>query len=329
MKRIIFMALAILLVFTMISCTKEDAVNTNTLQVGFGRETIHPKESVPLAGFGNTSTRFSELSLDALQSTCIAFKEGDETLLLFTNDLINSAKSWSAPIVEEISKTTGVPAEHIFITATHTHSAPDIMSKEAVIADYLVYVKEQMVKAAEAAIADLAPATLYGTKTEIEGLSFIRHYTIADGTIAGDNFGSYAAGMTGHAGELDPEMILLKAVREGDKKDIVLINWQAHPKLTGSGDWYRISADFVAPLRENVEAFSDTLCALFLGAAGNVNPTSYISGETLVSNFAIYGSMLADSAISALDNLEKIEGQGIEFESLTVMEVYNRDKIEL
>ncbi|MBQ5746473.1 MAG: hypothetical protein IIV81_00905 [Clostridia bacterium] len=329
MKKIVLLALALLLAFTMISCTEEETVPVDTLQVGFGRESIHPTESVPLSGFGNTSTRFSKLTLDILKSTCVAFKSGDDLCLLYTNDLINSSKAWTTPIIEEISGKTGVPTERIFFTATHTHSAPDVTSTEPVMEGYREFLKTQMVKAAEEAIADLAPATLYGSKIETEGLNFIRHYTIADGTVAGDNFGSYSAGITGHAGENDPEMIVLKAEREGEKKDIILVNWQAHPKQTGTGAQLNISADYIAPFRENVEAFTDAHCAFFLGAAGNENPTSYKSGETRTSDFTIHGSLLAQYALSALENLEKIEGKGIEFESLTATEEYTQEKIDL
>ena len=324
MKRIVFVLLAALLLFTMISCGKED----DTLMVGFGRESIHPTEPVPLAGFGNTSERFSEFTLDVIQSTCIAFRQGEETCLLFTNDLSATYKSWSAPTIEEISKVTGVPTNCVFISATHTHSGPDVTSSEPVMEEYRIYLKEQMVKAAENAIADLAPATLYGSKTNTENLNFIRHYKMADGTVSGDNFGNAASGYIGHVGENDPEMIVIKAEREGDKKDIIIVNWQAHLKQTGTGGQKNISADYVAPFRNEIEGNTGAYCAFIQGAAGNENPTSRMS-EPQVSGYKSHGVRLANYALSALENLEKIEGAGIEFESVTVTEEYTRDKIEL
>ena len=51
--------------------------NNHTLSVGFGRTNISPTESVPLGGYGNTSTRMSQSIKDEIYATCIAIS--DET----------------------------------------------------------------------------------------------------------------------------------------------------------------------------------------------------------------------------------------------------------
>ena len=80
-------------------------MKNNALQVGYAKYDITPLESVPLAGYGNTSTRMSQNILSHLYSTCIAFSDAEgSTVLMFHNDLINSAEEYTTPIRHAISE---------------------------------------------------------------------------------------------------------------------------------------------------------------------------------------------------------------------------------
>ena len=48
---------------------------------GYGRSSITPAFSVPLAGYGATQKRMSQRVLSEIFATCIAFSWGDEKLL--------------------------------------------------------------------------------------------------------------------------------------------------------------------------------------------------------------------------------------------------------
>ena len=62
------------------------------LQVGFGRESILPdQDGVQIAG-GDASARISDGYRDEVAATCIAIKEGDQTILLYTIDFITVDK---------------------------------------------------------------------------------------------------------------------------------------------------------------------------------------------------------------------------------------------
>ena len=128
-------------------------MSENQLLVGFARVDITPKESVPLAGYGNTAARYSQVILDHLTATCIAFTQGEDTVLLFTQDLVCTNHKWARPIRERIEKELGVPADRIFIHATHTHSAPDTLSQEPAIQRYQPLHAEQLFTAAREALA--------------------------------------------------------------------------------------------------------------------------------------------------------------------------------
>ena len=129
----------------------------SALNVGYGRTDITPRESVPLRGYGSTSNRMSQRVMDPLMATCLAVTdEGGESVLLFALDLTGASEYWTERYAPAISKATGVPADHILGSGTHTHSAPDYTNKEKdSIPRYLDLLEEQLVAAAAAAVPGL------------------------------------------------------------------------------------------------------------------------------------------------------------------------------
>lgn len=313
MKRFISILLAAVMVLGLCACgSSEQGGESTGLQIGYAKEKIMPDTSVPLGGYGNTSFRMSENFLDFLYGTCIAATEGDQTVLFYTVDLLLPPDAWVREVRTRVESEYGVPADHITVSFTHTHSGPDIYSSEESIKAYRVKWVECMVKAAGDALADRAPAVLYGTKTKTENLNFIRHYALADGSYGGDGFGDWSKGIVDHQEPIDEEMLLVKAEREGDKPDVLIMNWAAHPCKTGGSEATDISADFIAGVREKIEADTGMMFAYFTGAAGNVNTSSRIEGEEKDLDKNGLGHALADVAIAALPNMEKLEGEGIQ-----------------
>lgn len=268
------------------------------LRVGYCRINITPFEPVPLAGYGNTSMRVSQNILSELYATCIAFTdEADNTVLMFHNDLISGGKRISEPCRNAISKATGIPISNIMIGATHTHSGPDTANLNFdSIHRYLRYLPSQLTFCAEAALADRKEATMFIGKTETKGLNFVRHYVLEDGTFKGDNFGDLNdSPFAGHTTQADPEMRIVKFVREGGK-DVVLVNWQTHPHRTGGSKKYDVSADIVGAMRDVVEAKWDCKFIYFTGGGGNVNPHSRIPEENITADFLEQGKAMAEHA---------------------------------
>ena len=283
--------------------------NNQTFRVGFGRRCITPEESVPLAGYGNTSKRMSQNTLSDLYTTCVAFTDReDTTVLLFHNDLIASKATYMRPIREAISQKTGVPLSQVLVTATHTHSAPDLLNTDQPsIQRYLELLKARLPEAAAEAMADRKPATISTGFSFTKMLNFNRHYFMTDGSIVGDNFGE-PSGKTylTHITEADPLMQVVKFTREGGK-DILLVNWQSHPHRTGGSKKYDISADIVGAMRDVLEEETGCCFAYFTGGAGNINPHSRIQEENITADYLEQGDALARCALSALQNLAELK----------------------
>ena len=277
----------------------------NDIQVGFGRVDITPDYSVPLAGYGQTHKRMSTGVSERIYATCVAItEEGGNTLLLISQDLIDS--TWAIPAQEAISAATGVPVENIMVAGTHTHAAPDIRSSLDVIqkdykADYLEWVTESAV----AAMADRSPAIAYTSETTLQKMNSVRHYLMADGTYAGDNFGSFTnSTIVEPAEQADKQLQVIKFAREG-KQNVVMSNWQAHVTYGTSSSSTLISSCFVGIARDHFEENTGDLFAYFTGACGNTNCVSKIDNQNRFSNYTQYSEILSQEIINLTKTMDE------------------------
>lgn len=283
------------------------------LQIGYARESILPDGQVNISGYGNQEHRISTGFLDYLYATCLAITENGNTILLYSTDTLTAKEGWTNDARQLISEATGVPVANIQIGGTHTHSGPAVGGTEALAQRWKNVYMDALVNSAKKAIADQAPTTLYGKKIQTEQMTFVRHYKMTDGTYAGSNFGDFSKTIEGHATEADEEMILIKMEREGDKKDIMLMNFQAHPTLTGSSSGTNLSSDYVGAARDTFEKATDMHFIYFLGSAGNQVTNSRIETENGTHNtdHTLYGIALAQYAIDALADMTPITGSGV------------------
>ena len=323
MRRIICVFLLLCIVLSLCACSKGEAGKAASgLQVGFGRVSIHTDEKIELSCY--FFERISNGFLDHIQATCVAITGGNgQTVLLYTVDVVGAKDTWTKELRTLVSQETGVPENNILFTGTHTHSGPEIRPADKYYKDIF---KPAIIKAGVDAMADRAPATLQAASFDIEEMNFIRHYKMSDGTVAGDNFGNWdTAEAVENLSKADPEMQLVRAVR-ADKDDVLLVNWQAHPKLAssqstnyGRTNTYNMTADYVAPLRDYVEKTAgDIKVAFYLGASGDVNPLDpHIKANQKDEHKTekSYGNALGMEIVMKLNTMKAVEATDVVAES--------------
>ena len=314
MKKLISVLLSLCILFGLCACGsaggETDQSQAGGLQAGYGRENITPDFPVGMGGYSDSETRKSGVVLDYIYTTCVAFKDGDTTILVYTVDVCGLSDTVMEQMRNHISNVTDVPNENIFIGATHTHSAPAYGADDKWDKVFL----DAAGNAGKAAIADLALIKIESTTATLENMNFVRHYLMNDGTYYGSNFGSTVSGFKAHALEYpDRQLILLKLDRE-EKKDILMVNWQAHPAAAArQADYTGVSADFVGHTRTKLETDTGMMVAYYTGAAGNTNPKSLIESENVKNNnsYRDYGKTLAEEIEAVLPNLAPVEASGI------------------
>lgn len=302
MKKFIVFFLVAAMLLGLCACgsgseSDSDTAKVQGLQVGYAKTDITPDYSCPMGGYGNSSNRMSDGLLDWLFFSVVAATgENGETVLLCAIDSMNMPEGAANDIRAAISSATSIPTANIYISASHSHSTPDMAG------NYLKDVCDHAWKTAQAALDDRSTATIQVTSGHAEGMNWVRHYLMIDDTYAGPNFGNNNQPYKGHASEADDEFQLVRFVRAAeDKKDIVMVNWQAHPTMTGGIQKYEISSDFLGPLRDYVTQQLGVECIYFSGAAGNLTVGSWIPGETFTDDHRIYGQKMGEIVVEALN----------------------------
>ena len=310
MKRILSVALAFILVLGLCACggKTEQKAEPKTFRVGFSRVNITPSSVNGLAMEGYKD-QICEGIFSYIMATCVAITdEQNNTLLLYTVDKCESERETIAAVRERLTKSTGIPGDNITLCATHTHTS----IKTSLTPDYI----DQLVAAGEEALKDRAPATIQAGSYDVPNMNFVRHYIMNDGTYKGDNFGTSKSGYKSHTTDADPNMRLIRFVREGNKKDVLMVNWQVHPRVASSGDTAegrltrnQVSSDFIGFARDHVEANEDVLMAYYTGASGNLNANSNLASERNLAPLKpdLYGKQFGDHVIAALENLQPVQ----------------------
>lgn len=314
MKRLLSLVFSAVVILGLLSgCGgKEDKVGGNeaaAFSVGYGQVDITPAGNVALTGFGDADERLSTRVTEPLYATCIAVKDAaGDTVLIVAYDLINCAEAWSIPTRQAVSEATGVPYDHVMLHSSHTHSGPDI----AKMPPYQNEVKAKTVEAAQAAMADLAPATMSGSYTRVEEkVSCVRHYLLIDGTYMGEGVGAVPKNeLVGHTRMPDNLLQMVKFERE-DKKDIVMMNWQAH-YLGSKLDYYAITSDYPGVARATIEKALNCQSIFILGASGNLNSWSQFTEELDVTYHTELGQLLGEKIIAMDTQLTPLRADDVQ-----------------
>ena len=154
------------------------------LLAGFAKVDITPDYQVGLGGYSNAETRRNVGIADRIYTTCIALTDGDETILLYTIDNCAAARGVADEIREIVSPAAGVPAEKIFIGATHSHNAPSLFGHPEA-AMYRSQLYAACARAAQLALADRAPAKTLAAKKDFPDWNNTRHVRLENGVVAG------------------------------------------------------------------------------------------------------------------------------------------------
>ena len=330
MKKILSVLLVLVLVVGLCACGGSGEKKPEGLQAGYARESIMPDNPVGLGGFANENVRLSQGYLDIVYVTCIAFSEGEDTVLMLTIDSGGVDTTYADALRKEVSEATGVPIANITLSSSHSHACP-VLHKS--YSDHCLKVYAAAATAAKNALADQSPATLYAANVQTEGMNFVRHYIQGDGSYTSANLGNFDRDdpEVKHAREADHEMVLIRAERAAeDKNDIVLMNWAAHPCYDATGTTTTIHADYIGTARTAFEQQTGMHFAFIQGGGGDAITDSGILALRHNLDRTQYGEALAKYAIDALPTMEKVEGDGIKVSEYTLEYAcnhYGEDKL--
>lgn len=259
------------------------------LKAGVAIANITPERPCFLHGYPFVE-RTSTGVHDGLLSSALYLTDGTESVIFITNDILYVNKSIVANVRKAVSEKTGIPAAHIMIGATHTHSGPVtvdcvISANDSVVPpadpEYIRYLEQQIIHAACEAFSNAKPAKI--------------GFTIADGTGIGTNRHA-----TDGPADLDIPVLVVKGLTDEWMACMMVCNM--HPTVLHE-DSTLISGDFPAFTREYLQQHvfgNDCPVLHFTGAAGNQSPRHVTKSNTF-DEAARLGGIIAKAVQQKLD----------------------------
>ncbi len=237
------------------------------LKAGFGRVNVTPMMGISLRGY--YIPRYADGVLDELEVNALALECGDVKAVFLSVDHCGLSTEIYNDYSKHVSDATGIPVEGIFISSTHTHTAPDVIlnAEDKLVREYTDFLRYKMADAARFALADLKAAKMGWGIGQAPNISFIRRFRMKDGSIQ-TNPGVNNPDIVAPIGDIDTRVNVLRFDQEGGES-LVMVNFGNHPDVVGG---CKISADWPGLLRHTVEkALDNTKCIFFNGAQGDVN----------------------------------------------------------
>jgi neutral ceramidase len=240
------------------------------LRAGVARSVITPPLGSPLTGFADRGDATG--CHDELTATALVLESGQLRIAIVACDLLYIRGS--AELKQAITAATGIPAERVLLTASHTHYGPAVDSaaetaaalvaedKRPLVSAYRANLVHALAGVVAAACQRLTDATI-GWADGSATIGINRREKLPDGSIILGNNAD---------GPCDRRVLVTRIDRADGKPLAVLLNTACHAVSLGS-DCTEITADFPGVARELIERETGATCLFLQGAAGNINPT--------------------------------------------------------
>jgi hypothetical protein len=294
---------------------------------------------------GYFSERPSTGTHDPLQAKAIVLRQGDEQAALVVCDLCALDAAVTGPARAQAEQKTGIPASHILIAATHTHTGPlyfnalrEHFHKKAVAkhgsdpcekVDYSALLTERLVRVIADAQAAARPAKLASGAAEQQNLSFNRRFHMKDGSVR-CNPGSRNPDIVRPAGPIDPQVGVVLVRDAADDRPLALLTVFALHLDTTGGTLY--SADYPYYLEQALrQSLGDRLVSVFAnGTCGDINHFDVTGRQTLKTSYI--GETLAATVQASLPGLKPLVPPRLAVRSEVVdlpLRTYTPDEVAL
>jgi hypothetical protein len=277
-RTIAFATIAVLATFTA-------PARAGELRAGAAAEVITPAVGVPMAGYYHP--RAAEGVIDELFAKALVLERDGTKVALVVCDLIAMPRDVAVEARALIEQSVKIPADHVMISATHTHTGPILPSGSArdpglgAAADearqYVRSLPELIARSVRAADAKLTPVGVRAGAGREERLSFNRRFRMKDGSV-GWNPGKLNPDIVEPVGPIDPDVPVLAFETPDGKLVATYVNFTMHLDTVGG---LRVSADYPGVLSAILARVNgpDAVTLFTTGACGDINHIDVSSGE--------------------------------------------------
>ena len=291
------------------------------IRAGVSRAEITPPEGYPMAGYFHE--RLAEGELDPLYARALVLRQGQTSAALIVCDLIGVTTDFFETVRHRIAEQTGMSADHIVLSATHTHTAPDYAAAfaawmqagqpplvqipetpETFRIRWIATLVERTVDCAVQAFSSAVEVQLVSGWTEQQTpVAFNRRFLQRDGSVR-TWVGLKHPDTVRSAGPEDPQLPLLLLRPANGGPQTVLSNFALHLDTVGGNRW---SADFPGAIGGVLrEALGPQTISLFgTGCCGDINHVNPEGGER--NQTGMIGESLGQTIVAGLQHLSEPE----------------------
>jgi hypothetical protein len=295
------------------------------LRLGRGTVDITPPDGMPMGG--GFTIRVGKAAHDPLHCKALVFDRDGVRAGLVSCDVESFHRPWIVKARARIDANRSIPGDRVMITATHTHSGPEMTpfvldgatGETRRIADsYHAALPDRIAQAVADAERNLVPARIWFARASEDSVSFNRRYFMRDGTLR-TNPGQMNPDIARVAGPIDPELLVVYFDTPDGKPLATIVNFALHTTAWGGAEF---SADFPGVIAQRLAEAKDTgMLTLFLqGCSGNINQVDVStrerqSGPAATSRIA---TVLAAQVIKAYRRMEPVPDSALQVRSVPV-----------
>jgi neutral ceramidase len=241
---------------------------------------------------------------DELQARCLVLDDGAVRLAIVVVDSLGVPRHVLDRAKALAHQHTGIPADRILISATHTHSAttalgdrwsPAAYDQAAALDDYQSFLATRIADGIRRAVTDLEPARIGWGRASLPDEVFNRRWFMKAGPHLANPFGGVdrvqmnprvgSPDLLEPAGPTDPEIAFLAVRGVGGRPIAVLANYSLHyvggvPQGHVSADYFGVFARSLARLLGEERADSRFVAMLSNGTSGDINNVDVRGGQS-------------------------------------------------
>jgi len=284
---------------------------TPRIEAGMGVVDTSPPPGIELAGFHRAPGKERRVTgiRHPTAARALVLRHGETAAAIVSLDVLAVSREFARQTALRVARQVGIPAGHVRLCATHTHSMPSfryLRQWGAMPAEYMAEVQEKIVRAVAAARDDLAPAEVLLGRHRVAGGNFNRT------TSTWKTDAQFGPDSTDEERWLDTMLTALLFERAGGKGDFVWYHFSAHPVCYTDGN---AGPDWPALVDEKVRNDHKLTPSFLQGHCGDVNPGD---GDPWLGEPDQVAGAVCAGIDAALDAARPIEGGGLWCESAEV-----------
>jgi neutral ceramidase len=269
----------------------QTSASPRPFRAGAATSNITPRLGVSINGYFND--RIATHIHDELHARCLVLDDGRMRLALVVCDSCMIPREAMDAAKQSLRQRAGIAADHVLISATHTHTAPACVSllQSEADADYAKFLAGRIADGVQRAVNNLAPAKIGWGVGQEPNQVFNRRWRMKPGTIPANPFGSTndlvkmnppveSPNLVEPAGPTDPDVSVLAVQSAAGRPIALLADYSLHYVGTSRGN--DISADYYGAFCDRVQQLlgADRLDPPFVallanGTSGDINNINF------------------------------------------------------